>query len=68
MVLKLYGNPASTCTKRVLTTLKETKTPYELIELDFAAIKAPEYLEKQPFGQMPYIVWVILYFARPPLM
>jgi hypothetical protein len=34
MVLKLYGHPFSTCTKRVLVVLKETRTPFELEVVD----------------------------------
>ena len=57
MVLKLYGNPLSTCTKRVATVLKEKNVPFEFIPVDFAKgeHKAPAFLEKQPFGQVPYI-------------
>ena len=57
MVLKLVGSPVSTCTRRVATVLKEKNVPYELIAVDFAKgeHKAPEFLEKQPFGQVPYI-------------
>ena len=57
MVLKLYGFPMSTCTRRVAVVLKEKNVPYELIVVDLSkgAQKAPEYMEKQPFGQVPYI-------------
>lgn len=57
MVLKLYGQPYASCTQRVLTTLKEKNVPYELILVDWAKKehKSPAYLEKQPFGQIPYI-------------
>eukprot|EP00753_Platysulcus_tardus_P017527 PLAT6429.1.p1 GENE.PLAT6429.1~~PLAT6429.1.p1 ORF type:complete len:227 (+),score=34.94 PLAT6429.1:49-681(+) len=57
MVLKLYGNPISTCTRRVATVCKELDIPYELISIDFAKgeHKSPAFLEKQPFGQVPYI-------------
>jgi glutathione S-transferase len=57
MVLKLYGL-YTTHTHLVITVLKETNTPYVLVELDFfgGAHKAPAYLEKQPFGEIPYIV------------
>jgi glutathione S-transferase len=58
MVLKLYGMSISTCTRRVATVLHEKKVPFELIEVDLTtgAHKQPAYLEKQPFGQVPYIV------------
>ena len=60
MVLKLYGSPFSTCTKRVAVVLHEKQVPFELIPVDYAKgeHKTPEFLEKQPFGQMPYIVSV----------
>ncbi|KAI0789600.1 glutathione S-transferase [Abortiporus biennis] len=58
MVLKLYGNPYSTCTRRVVTVLKEYNVPFELVVIDFAKLehKAPAFLEHQPFGQVPYVV------------
>jgi Glutathione S-transferase len=58
MVLKLYGWPKSTCTQRVATTLQEKKVPYEFIMVDLfkGESKTAEYLKKQPFGQVPYIV------------
>ena len=58
MVLKLYGSPLSSCTRRVAIVLKEKEVPYELITINFAKgeHKSVEYREKQPFGQVPYIV------------
>ncbi|KAK0446094.1 glutathione S-transferase [Armillaria borealis] len=57
MVLKLYGSPFSTCTKRVATALHEKKVPFEIYSINLAAgeHKTPSYLEKQPFGVVPYI-------------
>ena len=57
MVLKLYGNPLSTCTRRVAAVLKEKEVTFELVAVDFSKgeHKAPSYLEKQPFGQVPYL-------------
>jgi glutathione S-transferase len=57
-ILKLYGGKIATCTRRVATVLHELKVPFELIEVDFrnGGNKTPEYLKKQPFGQIPYIV------------
>lgn len=62
MVLKLYGSPFSTCTKRVATVLHEKKVPFEIYSINLAAgeHKTPSYLEKQPFGVVPYIVRVLL--------
>ena len=57
MAIKVYGLAMSTCTKRVLTTLKEKQVEYELVEIDFMnqEHKSEKYLEKQPFGMIPYL-------------
>ncbi|KXN89773.1 Glutathione S-transferase F8, chloroplastic [Leucoagaricus sp. SymC.cos] len=57
MVLKLYGFPQSTTVKIVAIVLYEKKVPFEYVEVDvFArAHKEADYLEKQPFGQIPCI-------------
>ncbi|KAF5349754.1 hypothetical protein D9758_010193 [Tetrapyrgos nigripes] len=57
MVLKLYGGPTTTCTQRVATVLYEKKIPFELHFVDWTKgeYKAPAHLEKQPFGQVPYL-------------
>lgn len=67
MVLKLYGMPVSTCTKRVATALKEYNVPYELVVVDLTkgAHKAPSFTEIQPFGQVPYIVRDFDLFSSP---
>src|SRR6478735_4166986 len=56
-MIQLYGNPFSSCTRKVLTALLETKTPYELNVIDFAKAehKGEENLRRQPFGQIPAI-------------
>ncbi|KAJ7759649.1 glutathione S-transferase [Mycena metata] len=56
-ILKLHGSKLATCTRRVGTVLHELKVPFELVEVDLfkGEQKTPEYLEKQPFGQIPYI-------------
>lgn len=55
--MKLYGNPLSTCTRKVLTTLAETNIPYEFVVLDLAKgeHKEAEHLARQPFGQIPVL-------------
>jgi glutathione S-transferase len=55
--MKVYGHPMSTCTRKVLTTLLETNTPYELFMVDFAKgeHKQPAHMARQPFGQVPTI-------------
>ncbi|KAK7006276.1 glutathione S-transferase [Favolaschia claudopus] len=57
MVLKLYGMPVSTCTRRVATVLVEYKVPFEFVSIDVAKgeHKSAAYLQNQPFGQVPYI-------------
>jgi glutathione S-transferase len=53
--MKIYGHPMSTCTRKVLMTLLETGTPYELVVVDFAKgeHKQEPHLSRQPFGQVP---------------
>ncbi len=55
--MKLYGHPMSTCTRKVLTTLAEKGVKAEFVTIDImtGANKNPEYLAKQPFGQVPVI-------------
>ncbi|KAJ7028400.1 glutathione S-transferase-like protein [Mycena alexandri] len=57
MTLKVHGNVQSSNTRRVLLVLKEKNIPYELVAVDWivAEHKRPEWLEFQPFAQMPYI-------------
>jgi len=56
-MIKLYGHPMSTCTRKVLMTLAETNTPYEMHVVDFAtgAHKKEPHLSRQPFGRIPAI-------------
>jgi glutathione S-transferase len=67
-VIKVYGHPMSTCTRKVLATLVETNTPYELELVDFAKgeHKQEPHLSRQPFGQVPAIddAGVKLYESR----
>ena len=58
MVLKLYGSPSSGATRLVAFILHEKLVPFELAPIDLSKNehKSPEYLEKHPFGQVPYIV------------
>ena len=55
--MKVYGNPGSTCTRKVLTTLAEDQVPFEFVSIDFAKgeHKQPAHLAHQPFGQVPAI-------------
>ncbi|KAJ2911755.1 hypothetical protein MD484_g8657, partial [Candolleomyces efflorescens] len=69
MVLTLYGYTRSTCTQRVAMTLLEKGVPFKFVLVDLlkGEQKAPAYMEKQPFGQVPYIDddGFILYESRP---
>src|SRR5947209_7088462 len=53
--MKIFGNPVSTCTRKVLMTLNEHGAPFELVVIDFAKgeHKQPAHLARQPFGQVP---------------
>ena len=55
--MKVFGNPASTCTRKVLCTLAEKGESPEFIVLDFGKgeHKQPEHLARQPFGVVPAI-------------
>jgi len=57
MAIKLYGNPMSTCTQRVLTTCNALKIQCEVVVIDFSKgeHKSPEYLTKHPWGKVPYL-------------
>ena len=54
-MIKVYGHPMSTCTRKVLMTLAETETPSEIIVVDFAKgeHKGEANLRRQPFGRVP---------------
>jgi glutathione S-transferase len=58
MVLTLVGSPISGRTKRVAMVLKETNTPFKFVPVDLfkSEHKTQEFLAKQPFGQVPYLV------------
>lgn len=68
MVLTLYGYPLATCTQRVATVLHEKQVPFKFVNVNLATgeHKAPAYLEKQPFGQVPYIVSI--FFCSLPMV
>lgn len=56
-MIKLFGHPMSTCTRKVLTTLHETNTPFEMNVVEFATgdHKKEPHMARQPFGQVPAI-------------
>jgi glutathione S-transferase len=53
--MKIFGHPMSTCTRKVLTTLEENGTPYELVLVDFAKgeHKQAAHVARQPWGKVP---------------
>jgi glutathione S-transferase len=69
MVLKLFGKSVAGVVRLVACILCEKKVPYEFVHIDFSKNehKSAEHLEKQPFGQVPYIVRDVLYAITPPL-
>jgi glutathione S-transferase len=56
-MVNLYGHPMSTCTRKVLMTLAETKLPFEMNVVDFAKgeHKGEAHVKRQPFGRVPAI-------------
>ncbi|KAJ7097157.1 glutathione S-transferase [Mycena belliarum] len=69
MVLKLVGAGLSVCTMRAALVLVEKKVPFELVSIDMmkGEHKAPEFVSKQPFGQVPYMIdddGFVLYESR----
>jgi glutathione S-transferase len=56
-MIKVYGHAMSTCTRKVLMTLVENGTPYELVTIDLmtGGNKQPEHLARQPWGKVPVI-------------
>src|SRR5687767_6863022 len=54
-MLKIFGHPMSTCTRKVLMTLAETNTPHEIVTVDLgtAEHKKEPHRGRQPFGRVP---------------
>ncbi|HEY0138708.1 MAG TPA: glutathione S-transferase N-terminal domain-containing protein [Nannocystis sp.] len=55
--MKVYGHPASTCTRKVLTTLAEKNHTADFVMIDIMKGEGhtPEYLARQPWGQVPVL-------------
>lgn len=53
--MKVYGHPASTCTRKVLCTLAEKGVTAEFVMVDIfkGAQKGAEHLARHPFGVVP---------------
>lgn len=58
MVLKLYAHTISPSSSLVVAVLHEKEIPFEFVtvELFKEENKKPEFLTKNPFGQIPCIV------------
>lgn len=58
MVLKLYGHPLSSYSRRVAVILNEKNVPFEYIEVDLpkGEQKQEPFINIQPFGTVPAIV------------
>lgn len=70
MHIKLYGRPLSTATRRAALVLVEKGVPFELVSVDTLKKeqKAPAYLERHPFGQIPLLVTLsVEYFLERKL-
>ncbi|CAH9138938.1 unnamed protein product [Cuscuta epithymum] len=57
MVVKVYGSAVAACPQRVMACLFELGVEFELIHVDLNSFeqKTPEFLLRQPFGQVPAI-------------
>ncbi|MBL8683935.1 MAG: glutathione S-transferase N-terminal domain-containing protein [Myxococcales bacterium] len=55
--MKLFGHPASTCTRKVLFTLAEKGIAHEfnIVDITKGEQKQPAHLARQPFGVVPAI-------------
>jgi glutathione S-transferase len=55
--LTVYGHPKATCTQRVLILLEELELKYDFNEIDLSLgqQKEKEFLQLQPFGQVPVV-------------
>ncbi|KAJ0966790.1 hypothetical protein J5N97_023707 [Dioscorea zingiberensis] len=58
MTVKIYGFTPAVCPQRVMLCLIEKGIAFEIIPVDLQKLeqKQPNYLSKQPFGQVPYVV------------
>ncbi|KAL5811914.1 hypothetical protein ACOSQ3_026864 [Xanthoceras sorbifolium] len=57
MVVKVYGPVRAACPQRVLACLLEKGIEFEIVhvDLDYGDQKRPEFLVRQPFGQVPFV-------------
>ncbi|XP_030474689.1 glutathione S-transferase F12 [Syzygium oleosum] len=57
MVVKVYGSTRAACPQRVMACLLEKEVEFEIVHVDLDAgeQKKPEFLQRQPFGQVPAV-------------
>ncbi|KAJ6752716.1 GLUTATHIONE S-TRANSFERASE RHO [Salix koriyanagi] len=57
MAVKVYGPATAVCPQRVMVCLLEKGVEFDLVhvDLDSGEQKLPEFLLKQPFGQVPVV-------------
>ncbi|XP_012471304.1 glutathione S-transferase F12 [Gossypium raimondii] len=57
MVVKVYGPIKAACPQRVLACLLEKEVEFQIVDVDLEAgdHKKPDFLLRQPFGQVPAI-------------
>ncbi|KAM0957614.1 hypothetical protein ACFX13_026329 [Malus domestica] len=57
MVVKVYGPVMAACPQRVMVCLLEKGVNFEIVDVDLEAgeHKRPEFLTRQPFGQVPVV-------------
>ncbi|KAG9000257.1 hypothetical protein FRB93_012797 [Tulasnella sp. JGI-2019a] len=55
--MKIHGSAKSTCTQRLMVVAYEKGIELDIVPCDFAVKehKSAAWLEKQPFGQIPYL-------------
>ena len=55
--MKIYGHPASTCTRKILCTLAEKNASAEFVMVDImkGEQKSAEHLARHPFGVVPVL-------------
>jgi len=55
--MKVYGHPASTCTRKLICALAEQGVDYEFVLVDIMKgdQKSPEHLARHPFGVVPVL-------------
>lgn len=56
MPLEIGGHLGSTCTQRIATVINELGLQANISNAAWSELKTDEWLKKQPFGQMPYLV------------